>query len=111
MKRFLFNVFLANVPFLAVVGAIVLTWEISHSAGHDWRAGYLNQYGDACCDDIDCREIRTDVALRLRLGELAKVGELAYTQINTIYPTQDGRSWVCTTGCLFRPSLRGKPAS
>ncbi len=90
---------------LAVVGALVFTWEISHSAGHDWRATYLNQYGDACCDDVDCREIGTDVALRLRLGELAKVGDLGHTPVNAIYPTQDGRSWVCTTGCLFRPSL------
>ncbi len=90
---------------LAVGGALVFTWGISHSAGNDWRATYLNQYGDACCDDIDCREIRTDVALRLRLGELAKVGDLGHTQVNAIYPTQDGRSWVCTTGCLFRPSL------
>ena len=98
-------VFLAIVHILAVVGAIVFIWEISHSAEHDWRTAYLNQYGDACCDDIDCREIRTNVALRLRLGELAKVGDLAYTPVNAIYPTQDGRSWVCTTGYLFRPSL------
>ena len=105
MKGFLFDVFLANVHILAVVGAIVFIGEISHSAERDWRATYLNQYGDACCDDIDCREIRTKVALRLRLGELAKVGVLGLTPVNAIYPTQDGRSWVCTTGCLFRPSL------
>ncbi len=65
----------------------------------------MNQYGDACCDEIDCREIRTNVALRLRLGELAKVGDLALTPVNAIYPTQDGRSWICTTGGLFRPAL------
>ncbi len=105
MKGFLFNVFLANVHILAVVGAIVFIGEISHSAERDWRATYLNQNGDACCDDNDCREIRTKVALRLRLGELAKVGDLGLTPVNAIYPTQDGRSWVCTTGCLFRPSL------
>ncbi len=40
-----------------------------------------------------------------RLGEFAKVGDLGHTPVNAIYPTQDGRSWVCTTGCLFRPSL------
>ncbi len=105
MKGFLFKLFFANLQILVLVGAIVFMWEIGHSAEHDWRATYLNQYGDACCDDIDCREIRTNVALRLRLGELAKVGDLAYTPVNAIYPTQDGRSWVCTTGCLFRPSL------
>ncbi len=98
-------VFLAIVHILSVVGAIVFMKEISHSTEHDWRATYLNQYGDACCDDIDCREIRTDVALRLRLGELAKVGDYIHTPVNAIYPTQDGRSWVCTSGCLFRPSL------
>ena len=90
---------------LAVVGAIVFMWEISHSAEQDWRATYLNQYGEACCDDTDCSEIRTDVALRLRLGEFAKVGDFVHTPVNAIYPTQDGRSWVCTTGCLFRPML------
>ena len=98
-------IFLAIVHILAVAGAIVFMTEISHSTEHDWRATYLNQYGDACCDDIDCREIRTDVALRLRFGELAKVGDRGLTLVNAIYPTQDGRSWVCTTGCLFRPSL------
>ena len=35
MKEFLFNVFLANVPILAVVGAIVFIGEISHAAEHD----------------------------------------------------------------------------
>ena len=77
MKRFLFNVFLANLGILAVVGALVFMWKFSHSAGHDWRVRYTNEYGDACCDEIDCREIKTNVALRLRLGELAKVGEHA----------------------------------
>ena len=90
---------------LAVAGAAVFQWKFGHTAGHDWRAKYTNEYGDACCDEIDCREIKTNVALRLRLGELTKVGELAYTPVNAIHPTQDSRSWVCTTGCLFRPSL------
>ena len=105
MMRSQHPVCLAIVLILSVAGAIVFMREISHSTEHDWRATYLNQYGDACCDDIDCREIRTDVALRLRLGELAKVGDLGRTPVNAIYPTQDGRSWVCTSGCLFRPSL------
>ena len=105
MKRTFFHKISVTVPVLVVFGAVVFIWANSHSAGHDWRVTYLNEYGDACCDDFDCREIRQDVALRLRLGELAKVGELAYTPVNAIHPTQDGRSWVCTTGCLFRPSL------
>ncbi len=105
MKGYLFNVFLAIVPILAVVGAIVFMWKISHSAERDWRATYQNQFGEPCCDDDDCSEIRTDVAVRLRLGDFAKVGEFVHTPVNAIYPTQDGRSWVCTTSCLFRPLL------
>ncbi len=105
MKGYLFNGFLTTVVIFAVVGGIVFSWEVSHSANHDWRATYLNQYGDACCDEIDCREIRMDVALRLQLGELAKVGDFIHAPVNTIHPTQDGRSWMCTTGCLFRPAL------
>ena len=93
------------VPILAVAGAAMFVWKFGHSAGHDWRIKYTNEYGDACCDEIDCREIKTNVALRLRLGELTRVGELGLTPVNAIHPTQDGRSWVCTTGCLFRPSL------
>ncbi len=99
---YLFNVLLA---IFAVVGAIVFMWEISHSAERDWRAFYQNRYGEDCCDDDDCSEIRTDVALRLRIGEFALVGEYVHAPVNVIYPTQDGRSWFCTTGCLFRPLL------
>ncbi len=98
-------VFLAIVPIVAVVGAIFFTREISHSKERDWRATHMNKFGEACCDDTDCREIATDVALRLRLGEFAKVGEFVHTPVNVIYPTQDDRSWFCTTGCLFRPFL------
>ena len=95
----------AIVPILAVIVAIVLMWEFSHSAERDWRAAYQNQYGEPCCDDSDCSEIRTDVALRLRLGEFALVGEYVHAPVNAIYPTQDGLSYFCKTGCLFRPLL------
>jgi len=105
MKGFWFNVFLAIVRILVVVGAMVFMSEFSRAAEHDWRAYFLNQQGTPCCDEIDCREIQQDVALQLRLGELARVGEFIQTPVNAIHPTQDGRSWVCTTGCLFRPAL------
>ncbi len=105
MKGSNFNAILAIVPILAVVGGIVFIWEISHSAERDWRATHKNQFGEACCDDTDCSEIQTDVALRLRLGDFAKASEFVHTPVNAIYPTQDGRSYFCTTGCLFRPLL------
>ena len=98
-------VFRTIVPIFAVVVAMILLREAGHSTERDWRATHLNQFGEPCCDDTDCREIATDVALRLRLGEFAKVGEYVHTPVNVIYPTQDDRSWICTTGCLFRPYL------
>ncbi len=95
----------AAVPVLTVIGAMVFMWQFSHSAEHDWRAVYKNQFGEPCCDDSDCSEIRTDVALRLRLGDFALVGEYVRAPVNAIYPTQDGLSYFCKTGCLFRPLL------
>ena len=96
---------LVKFSFLAVAGILVFVWQAGHSKQHDWRAELKNEYGAACCDEVDCREIHPNAALRLRLGELARVGDLGLTPVNAIHPTQDGRSWMCTTGCLFRQAL------
>ena len=42
----------AAVPVLTVIGAMVFMWQFSHSAEHDWRAVYKNQFGEPCCDGL-----------------------------------------------------------
>jgi len=105
MTGFSFRAILPVAPIAAVVGTIVFLLEVSHSAERDWRATHKNQFGEACCDDTDCSVIQTDEALRLRVGDLARAKEYVLTPVNKIYPTQDGKSYFCTTGCLFRPLL------
>ena len=94
-----------KLSFLAVFGAAVLIWQITYSKQHDWRAEFKNEYGDPCCDEVDCREIHPNKALRLRIGELARVGDLGLTPVNASHPTHDGSTWMCATGCLFWQAL------
>jgi hypothetical protein len=96
---------LAVLQIIAVIGVLGLVREIGHSQERDWRSKHFNRFGEACCDDSDCREIPVDVALRLKVGDIAQVGDLGHALVNAIYPTEDERSWLCTTGCLFRPFL------
>ena len=79
-----------------------------------WRCGdgpHRNVNGMDCCDLRDCVPISNELGWTAKVGSQVEVtirdGRDVWTHpvtINTIYPSCDasGRSWICTTGCLFR---------
>lgn len=74
------------------------------ATAHDWLSKYNTPKGADCCGIKDCKP--------LPAGSWVKIGDrvvvfpgMSETKITIIHPSQDGKVWVCITGCAFMPSL------
>ena len=102
--------FIAGVWVGAVLAALLLLFT-RPSHGHEWieANGLRNVNGVLCCNRSDCAPIPHEVAWTARVGSTVIVPLLSGPQaavINIVHASLDpeGRSFACTTGCLFRVS-------
>ena len=92
------------------VGLLILLSQAAF--GHDEfrcsQDSYRSATGMDCCSArSDCAPVSTATAWEARLGsqiEITRDGVTRTAIVNAIHPSCDdhGRSWACTTGCIFR---------
>lgn len=90
---------------LTVLLAMLASAAFAGHPEHLWTDKYKNSSGTPCCGETDCYEIEASVSWGARLGDLVPVTNQGVTRqvpVSAIHPSEDGKAYVCWTGCLFR---------
>ena len=91
--------------------ALILAFWASGAEAHEWieANNFRNAAGTLCCNRTDCAPISIEEAWTKGIGSTVIVplptGPQAVV-INIVHPSYDpdGKTWACTTGCMFRTS-------
>lgn len=94
-------------PIAAALGA-VFSWA-APAAAHEWIEAndFRNASGVLCCNRSDCTPVAHAVVWQAGVGSRVEVplpSGAETATINIVHASRDpeGRSFACTTGCLFR---------
>lgn len=78
-----------------------LVYVVPLKAG-DWRSKFTTKQGVDCCGVHDCRPLATGYWVKVGDRYVVFPGQ-PETEITVVHPSQDGKAWICTTGCGFQP--------
>ncbi len=95
-----------NKTFCILIG-LLMFWiaTISIALAGDWRSEFTTKDGRMnCCGIKDCRPLARGVWIKEGDKFIVFPGERP-TELTVIHPSQDGKTWICSTGCGFQSGM------